>query len=264
MSYGVVAISDDSTSPDLRQAKQFAASLGIRSILATPLVEEDQHIGLLLLMHCGVAYNWRSSDLVMLRAIAEQTVLALANARLRNLVKNLGVTEEKSGLLKRASYLDILLAEVRRAAQNNSHVTLMLLNFGKAQELVRQAGEAAVEGLMQRVGQLVCAHIRQNDVAVRYDLTTVALVLADTDQQNSYLTLDRLRNVMGDLCLPDQVAGPRFSCGIAEARIDAEFDPVDMVTEVINRAEEALREALKDRENRVRALAPAEFELVPA
>ncbi len=39
-------------------------------------------------------------------------MIALNNAGLRRLVKNLSVTDEKSGLLKRASYLDLLIAEL--------------------------------------------------------------------------------------------------------------------------------------------------------
>ncbi len=41
----------------------------------------------------------------------------------------------------------------------------MLLHFGKASALVKEIGEAAVETMMQQIGQVVCSHIRQNDVA---------------------------------------------------------------------------------------------------
>ena len=81
-----------------------------------------------------------------MNTIAEQVVQAVANARLRSLVKNLAVTEEKSGLLKRTSYLDMLLSEVKRTLQQHSTVTVVLMQFGKPQELVREMGEAAVAG----------------------------------------------------------------------------------------------------------------------
>ena len=45
----------------------------------------------------------------MLKTIAEQMILAANNARLRSLVKTLAITDERSGLLKRSSYVDVLL-----------------------------------------------------------------------------------------------------------------------------------------------------------
>ena len=51
---------------------------------------------------------WQQADMVVLKTVADQMVIALNNAGLRRLVKNLSVTDEKSGLLKRASYLDLL------------------------------------------------------------------------------------------------------------------------------------------------------------
>jgi PleD family two-component response regulator len=68
---------------------------------------------------------------LVLKTVADQMVIALNNAGLRRLVKNLSVTDEKSGLLKRASYIDLLLAESKRAIQNSAPLSLLLLQFGK-------------------------------------------------------------------------------------------------------------------------------------
>ena len=48
-----------------------------------------------------------------------------------------------------------------------------------------------------------------------------------------------------------------FACGLAEAALRHEFDPVDIVTEVINRAESALDAAIVQGSGKVIALAPA-------
>ena len=52
-------------------------------------------------------------------------------------------------------------------------------------------------------------------------------------------------------------SSPRlFSAGVAEAVIRTEYDPVDMVTEVINRAEHALSQAMAQGLGKVVALGP--------
>ena len=67
--------------------------------------------------------------MVVLKTLADQMVIALNNAGLRRLVKNLSVTDEKSGLLKRASYIDLLLAESKRAIQNASALSVVLMQL---------------------------------------------------------------------------------------------------------------------------------------
>jgi len=48
----------------------------------------------------------------------------------------------------------------------------------------------------------------------------------------------------------------QFSAGLAEAVIRNEYDPVDVVTEVINRAEHALSQAMSQGPGKIVALGP--------
>ena len=199
---------------------------------------------------------WRSTDIVVLKTVADQMVLAVNNAKLRNLMKTLAVTDEKSGLLKRASYIDVMMAEVRRSLQQNVPMTLMLLNFGKVSVLSREAGESALEGLMQSLGQSIAANIRQTDIAIRYDRTSIALILGDTKDTNSFFVIDKFRKVRAGTKVPGTDTPISMTVGIAGAVIQKEYDPVDIVTEVINRAEHALEVAYSQGPNSAHAMAP--------
>ena len=132
----------------------------------------------------------------------------------------------------------------------------MLMQFSKSTGLVKEFGEASVEAMMQQVGQLISGQIRQNDVAVRYDMTTVALILGDTAEKGAFLAMDKLRRVLETIQIPGSEEKPVISVGIAESVIRQQFDPVDIVTEVINRADDALAAARADTTNHVQALAP--------
>ncbi|MFB3815274.1 MAG: tetratricopeptide repeat protein [Terriglobales bacterium] len=246
LAHGTLVV-DESASGPLASLRQVAAGIGVTSLLAVPLVEGQEHSGLMLLAQCGAPRNWRPTDTVVFKTIADQVVLALANARLRTLVKSLSVAEQKSGLLKRSSYLDVLLSEVRRAQQQGGPLTVMLMSFGNPEQ-AREHG-ASTELLMEQVGQLVSAHIRQNDLAVRYDAATVALVLADTNDKNAFFAADKLRKV-----LASTRANP-LTFGIAEAVLHSQYDAADIVTELVNRAEMALQTAFNGGGNNAHALA---------
>jgi tetratricopeptide (TPR) repeat protein len=256
-----MTIADAQKAPELQNVRKSVAELGAASVLALPLSNGEDSVGALALIH-NKARSWPHTDTVVLKTLADQMVIALNNAGLRRLVKNLSVTEEKSGLLKRGSYLDLLLAESRRALQNSSIFSVLLLQFGRSAALVKEYGEATVEAAMDKIGQQFAANIRTNDLAFRYDTTTIALILGETAEKEALLAIEKLRKIIAGVQLPAKNGSEKgfameFSAGLAEAVVRESYDPVDIVTEVINRAEHALATSLGQGPGKVVALAPA-------
>jgi diguanylate cyclase (GGDEF)-like protein len=256
-----VIITDAQKSAELLAVRNAVVELGATSVLAFPLSNGEDSVGVLALLH-NKPRMWPQTDAVVLKTLADQMVIALNNAGLRRLVKNLSVTEEKSGLLKRGSYLDLLLAESKRAAQNASPLSVLLLQFGRSAALLKEYGEAAIENVMEKIGQQFAANIRTNDLAFRYDTTTIALILGDTAEKEALLAVEKLRKVIAEVRLPSKDESAKghsleFSAGLAEAVVRESYDPVDIVTEVINRAEHALATSLVQGPGKVVALGAA-------
>jgi diguanylate cyclase (GGDEF)-like protein len=256
-----IIIADAQKGTELQAVRNHVVELGASAILALPLSNGEDSVGVLALLH-NKPRNWPHTDAVVLKTLADQMVIALNNAGLRRLVKNLSVTEEKSGLLKRGSYLDLLLAESKRAAQNAAPLSVLLLQFGRSAALIKEYGEAAVESAMDKIGQQFAANIRTNDLAFRYDTTTIAIILGDTAEKEATMALEKLRKIIAGVRLPAKDASAKghameFSAGLAQAVIKDSYDPIDIVTEVINRAEHALATSLVQGPGKVVALGPA-------
>lgn len=256
-----VIITDAQKAGTLQGARNAVVELGASAIMAFPLSNGEDPVGVLALLH-NKPRAWPQTDAVVLKTLADQMVIALNNAGLRRLVKNLSVTDEKSGLLKRSSYLDLLLAESKRATQNASALSVLLLQFGRSAALLKEYGEAAIESVMEKIGQQFAANIRTNDLAFRYDTTTIALILGDTAEKEALMAVEKLRKVVAEVRLPAKDGSEKghsleFSAGLAEAVVRESYDPVDIVTEVINRAEHALATSLVLGPGKVVALAAA-------
>ena len=254
-----LAITDAVKSPALESAKKAVAELSAVSVLAIPLTDGEERVGMLVILH-NRPRTWPQSDMVVLKTVADQMVIALNNAGLRRLVKNLSVTDEKSGLLKRASYIDLLLAESKRAIQNASSLSVLLLQFGRSASMIKEYGESEVNTAMEKVGQLFAANIRSNDLAFRYDTNAIAILLGETAEKEGMLAIEKLRKIISEVRLPakDGKEHPvQFSAGLAEAVIRTEYDPIDVVTEVINRVEHALGQAMSQGPGKIVALGPA-------
>jgi diguanylate cyclase (GGDEF)-like protein len=252
-----LVINEVPKAPELQEIRNAMAELSAASLLALPLSNGEDSVGVLALFH-NKTRVWPHTDAVILKTLADQMVIALNNAGLRRLVKNLSVTEEKSGLLKRSSYLDLLLAEIKRAVQNASSISVLLLQFGRGAALIKELGEAAVDSTMDKIGQQIAANIRTNDLAFRYDTTTIALILGETAEKEALMAVEKLRKIVAGIHLPAKEGrSVEFSAGLAEAVVRDSYDPIDIVTEVINRAEHALATSLVQGPGKVVALGAA-------
>jgi GGDEF domain-containing protein len=129
------------------------------------------------------------------------------------------------------------------------------MQFGKSSAMVKEYGDTAVEELMQKIGQTIATNIRQNDLAFRYKNTSVALVLGETAEKEGTMAVEKLKRLIAQIKLPEKDEPVRCAAGLAEAVVRPQFDPADIVTEVINRAELALDMAVAQGVGRVVALA---------
>jgi tetratricopeptide (TPR) repeat protein/GGDEF domain-containing protein len=239
---GTLVFPDVESASELKEFAQQLSPLGVRSLLVLPLSDGKDSIGVLVLVSAS-SRNWLANDVLVFKMISEQATIALSNAGLRRLVKNLSVTDENSGLLKRASYLDLLMGEIRRSWQQGTPASVLLMRFGDRAALAKE-GDADVEGRMQRLGQIVAANIRQNDLAFRYTGNSIAIVLGETAEKEALLAVEKMRRVISSAAEKQFAAS--FNAGVAEAVLRQEFDPVDIVTEVINRAERALEKSVSE------------------
>src|SRR5208282_5493343 len=131
---GTVTFGDAGNAPELMGIRKAIEELQVESLLALPLTEGDDQIGVLILTQ-NTGRIWQATEVLVIRTLSDQVLIALNNAG-RRLVKNLSVTDEKSGLLKRASYLDLLQAETRRGLQQGTTVTVLLMQFGRRSALI--------------------------------------------------------------------------------------------------------------------------------
>jgi diguanylate cyclase (GGDEF)-like protein len=252
---GTLNISNTNTGSQLDAVRQNLAMLSAGSLLAISLYDGSDHVGVLVLMN-RTPHSWSANDVLMLKTIGEQIVIALNNAGLRRLVKNLSVTDEKSGLLKRASYLDLLIAETGRAVKHHNPLSVLLVRLGDRAAMLKEFGENAVEATMRQIGQLFGANIRQNDLAFRYETTTIAIVLGETAAIEGTVAAEKLRKLVSGLTVFEKDAPIPFHAGLAEAVVREQYDSVDIVTEVINRAEHALTAALSHGSGHLEILPP--------
>src|SRR5499427_4835664 len=88
---------EDTTGPALRD-------LGLRTALGVRITDREtqQNAGMLIVGQ-SEARKWKPNETYFLQAIGDQMLMSVSHTRLRSLVRRMGVSDERSGLLSRSS-----------------------------------------------------------------------------------------------------------------------------------------------------------------
>jgi diguanylate cyclase (GGDEF)-like protein len=196
---------------------------------------------------CGFAepHRWKPNEVYLLQAIGDQMLMSVSHTRLRSLVRRIGVSDERSGLLSRSSYLSCLLTEADRAKSQGTPLSLTILQIDRGAELLRSQGESPMERFLEQLSRSLQPIVRQNDVAVKYTAWSLAFILPDTTLAGAQNLADKLKRAATGLRPPWDSTSITLSAGIVEAVAKQEFDSEDIVTDLINRAEHSVDEARK-------------------
>ena len=244
------AVTNVTQAPILAPVMPEIQNLGIKSLIALPLLDKDEAAGLLLLEQCDGPRDWSPGETLLLKAISTQVVIAVNNTKLRRLVRSLAGSDPETGLLPRSAYLDCLLAESQRSKDQNQPLSVCLIEPENSANLMRTLGEAGVQRFTLQLSKTLTASIRQNDIAIRYSPLTFAVVLPDTALPQGGLAVEKVRRVISQVRL-DGASAPNFCAAVCDVPLGPNFDAVDSVTEVINRLEASMEQARKEGGKRI-------------
>jgi diguanylate cyclase (GGDEF)-like protein len=218
--------------------------MGISTALGVSLSDKETQspAGMLIVAHAE-AYKWKPNEAYFLQAIGDQMLMSVSHTRLRSLVRRMGVSDERTGLLSRSSYQSCLLTEADRSRAQGTPLSLAILQIDRGAEILRQQGESPVERFLEQLARSLQPIVRQNDVAVKYTSWSLAFILPDTALAGAQNLADKLRRAASGLRPPWDSAQVTLSAGIVEAVAKADFESEDIVTDLINRAETSVEEA---------------------
>jgi len=222
------------------------SELGLATALGVMITDkETQAPAGMLIVGQAEPHKWKPNEAYFLQAIGDQMLMSVSHTRLRSLVRRMGVSDERTGLLSRSSYQSCLLTEADRARSQGTPLALAILQIDRGAEILRQQGESPLERFLEQLARSLQPIVRQNDVAVKYTSWSLAFILPDTTLAGAQNLADKLRRAASGLRPPWDTTQITLSAGIVEAVAKHEFDSEDIVTDLINRAEFSVEEARK-------------------
>ncbi|MGC1903615.1 MAG: GGDEF domain-containing protein, partial [Candidatus Acidiferrum sp.] len=220
--------------------------LGLDTAMGVMITDKETGIpgGMLIVGH-SAEHTWKPNEAYFLQAIGDQMLMSVSHTRLRSLVRRMGVSDERTGLLSRSSYQSCLLTEAERSRTQGTPLALAILQIDRGADILRQHGESPVERFLEQLARSLQPIVRQNDVAVRYTSWSLAFILPDTTLVGAQNLADKLRKAASGVRPPWDSTQITLSAGIVEAVAKPDYENEDIVTDLINRAETSADEARK-------------------
>ena len=180
---GKVHLVNDSTSPlKCAHVSGFPAA----GYLCVPLAAQGETLGVLYL-ECssqpanhsqGLGEDQMEALGRQAIAVGERISLALANLRLRDVLRSQSIRDPLTGLFNRRYMEESLERELRRAARNQQCVALLMLDIDHFKQFNDTFGHQAGDTLLRSLGDFLSQHTRGQDVACRYGGEEFALILS--------------------------------------------------------------------------------------
>src|SRR6266404_4016745 len=179
------------------------SDLGLGTALGVMITDKETQMPAgMLIVGNAEARKWKPNEAYFLQAIGDQMLMSVSHTRLRSLVRRMGVSDERSGLLSRSSYQSCLLTEADRARTQGTPLALTILQIDRGADILRQQGESPLERFLEQLARSLQPIVRQNDVAVKYTSWSLAFILPDTTLAGAQNLADKLRRAASGLRPP--------------------------------------------------------------
>ena len=225
--------------------------------VCVPLSAQGETLGVL---HLGPASQHTSSSAISAEeemeilsrqgsAVGERISLALANLRLRGVLRSQSIRDPLTGLFNRRYMEESLEREVSRAARNNQAVSLIMIDIDYFKRFNDTFGHQAGDTLLRSLGEFLSQRTRGQDVACRFGGEEFALILAGASGNDAAKRAELLREDLQQLTVTHagQVLGKvTLSLGVA-------VFPGNGATaeELVHAADEALYRAKEEGRDRI-------------
>lgn len=226
-----------------------------KSILVVPIMFESGVFGTLTINQCNKTRKWSQDDIQMVENIAFQIGIAINQSYLLEKIKGLAIKDELTGLINKRNFNERLSAEVERVKRHSGCLSLAIFDIDFFKKFNDTWGHLAGDYVLKELGKVIKSSIRKSDIAARYGGEEFALILPETDIDNGYELLERLRVTVQNSDFEFQ--GKKLKVSISGGIIDVgriknkNVDINALIRESIEKADNLLYKAKKQGRNRI-------------
>ncbi len=146
--------------------------------------------------------------------IANYCALFMDNIGLLEQANKYANTDTLTGLYTHRGFQEILSAELKRATDNETNLSIIMLDVNNISKINRELGHAKGDEVIKLLAEKVKQNIRSTDKAGRYGGDEIAIILPDTNTSDAKYLAEYITYCLS-CCFVDDVGPVKVSVGIA-------------------------------------------------
>ncbi|XXF16043.1 GGDEF domain-containing protein [Pseudomonas sp. D1-36] len=212
-----------------------------------PLIAYGETLGLLYIQHADSKAD-KDVSRQFAEAAAEQTALALANGKMRQVLQIQSIKDPLTGLYNRRFMEETLKRELSKVARDAVDLSVIMLDLDNFKKLNDLHGHSAGDAVLRNTASLIISAIRATDVACRFGGEELMVILPDCSLDDALLRAESIRASLESMSPTDgtQTYSVTASFGVASATRNGINQ-----AELIKAADAALYRAKRGGKNRV-------------
>lgn len=258
----VVAVDRASRCPAIRRGSAYAVTdasdrlqahcgahpVTTGSLLCVPMLALGKVVGVIH-VYSDQRDHFARSDLDVVTRVAEQSALALSNARLIKTMEGLAMTDNLTGLYNGRFFDPLLERELAIAERDGLHVGVIMLDLDHFKRFNDTHGHPAGDEALKAFARSAQGALRESDVLARYGGEEFVVLARGADLQGTAIIAEKLRAAIEATVVsvgPGRTARITVSAGVSSTAGHGQDRMV-----LLRVADEALYQAKQEGRNRV-------------
>jgi diguanylate cyclase (GGDEF)-like protein len=218
------------------------------SMVSMPLMIKEKVIGALNIYSNSVDKLKENID--FLSIIANQSALAIQNARQYETIRQMAITDKLTGLYNRRYFLELLKNEIERSKRSKKPLSIAILDIDNFRDYNNNHGHLVGDKLLAEFANIMKKSVRAIDTAGRYGGEEFVVLLPESSPNDADVVGERIREAIQDTYFEGEEDQPlgrvTVSIGVATCLNGSLNDQ-----EIIREADKALYKAKNSGKNKV-------------